>query len=254
MVRLTSSIRVAGLTIALLASSHMTASAQDASQEYKQVLQQIADRKIDIARNEFFVSQQSDELDRLRAEIQAVGPLTEGIDEIISKMAAQLEDAINSDVPFLLEQRRARVDKIQADLESGTVPIGSVYRSALQALKIEVEYGQSMESYIADRPLNDGENPTLVDEKDEEGELVKTSEGEVQQVPEFGSHLRYGRVGMAYLSDDMTKARRFDVKERKWIDVTGSELVEIRRAVRISKGEVATGVVTVPTYIAEAAN
>ena len=254
MVRLTSSIRIAGLTIALLASSHMTVSAQDASAQYQQVLQQIADRKIEIARSEYFVTQQGEELTRLREELRAVGPLTEGVDEIVSKMAAQLEDAINSDVPFLLEERLNRVGKIKTDLESGNVPIGAIYRSALQALKIEVEYGQSMESYIADRPLNDGENPTLVDEKDKDGELVKTSEGEVQQVPEFGSHLRYGRVGMAYLSDDMTKARRFDIKSRKWVDVTGPELVEIRRAVRISKGEVATGVVTVPTYIAGTPN
>lgn len=258
MVRLTASIRVAGIAIALLASSSMTASAQDAAQDYKMVLQQIADQKIQIAQREYFIARQGSQIEQLQSELEQVGPLTEGVDEIISKMAAQLEDAILSDVPFLRDERLARVEKIKADLELGTVPMSAIYRSALSAFKIEVDYGQSMESYIADRPLNDGENPILVDMMNTDDDGVKTpvmtAEGNVQQVPEFGSYIRYGRVALAYLSDDMLSARRYDMQERKWVEVTGAELVELRRAVRISKGEVAPGVVTVPTRLAGATN
>lgn len=258
MVKITASIRVASVTLALLASSALPVMAQDAVQDYKSVLQQIADQKVQIAQREFFVAQQSQQISQLQAELEAVGPLTEGVDEIISKMAAQLEDAILSDVPFLREERLNRVGKIKDELEAGTVPMGSIYRSALSALKIEVDYGQSMESYVADRPLNDGENAILVDQMDEDEEgnktPVMTAEGDVQQIPEFGSYIRYGRLALAYLSDDMLSARRYDMQENKWVDVTGPELNRIRRAVRISKGEVAPAVVTVPTRLAGATN
>ena len=187
----------------------------------------------------------------LRGEIRGVGATTANVDGIIAKMVSQTEAAILTDLPFLREKRLNRIERLKEALADPTQTPGGRYRLALNALKIEVNYGSSVESYDGERPLNNGEEPVIVAQLDGKGELVLENDGGEMLGAEKGTFLRYGRVALVYMNQRATSARRYDVPSTSWVDMSAADLLDVRKAVRIAKGEAAPAVLMVPAYIAE---
>ena len=123
---------------------------------------------------------------------------------------------------------------------------GEKYRNALNVYKIEVNYGQSLEAYKGNHPTS----PTIRQgddrfEKEDDGS-IKINEKTAQPVEAFdGDYLRYGRTALVYLSADGSDPLRYDLAAGEWVSVKGAG-ADIRRAIRISYGEVAPGVVMAP--------
>lgn len=239
--------------IATMGLSGVTASAQNADvQAYKAALAQIDNQRVALMQKRYFLEKQKAEIEALQSELSTVPTLTAGFDEILDKMAAQMEDAINADLPFMREERLNRIAKLKADLANPEMSAGTKYRSALNAYKIEIGYGSSVDTYEGERPLNKGEEPIIVVQLDAKGEPLKELDGTTDlRGPQLGTYLRYGRVSLAYMNQRATSARRYDVPSGKWVDVSGNELLDIRKAIRMSRGEVAPTVVMAPAYITQ---
>lgn len=232
------------------------ATAQDAkSAEYSALLSQISDKKLSLMQQEVFAAHQSEQMDFLKTQISGVSATTADVDGMLTKMVAQLERAVTADLPFLREERLNRIAKLNNDLEDSTLSAGAKYRLALSAYQTEVNYGMSVEDYDGERPLNDGESAGEVRyafaDLDKEGNPKKNAEGEiiVEKKREQGTYLRYGRVALVYMDDRLESARRYDQTESKWLDVKGADLLEVRKAVRVARGEVAPAVVMAPTRV-----
>ena len=65
-----------------------------------------------------------------------------------------------------------------------------------------------------------------------------------------GTYIRYGRMALAYMSADGSESLRFDGAERQWVELPAARALEVRRAIRIARGESAPGVVTAPVLVA----
>lgn len=264
MVKSSSALRALGVATLLGAVSVVAVTQTSSpSQEYASVLNQISDAKLRVAQSELFVAKQEEKISFLEAEIALVPDLTASVDEMMGRAATQAENLINTDVPFLIEERRGRMEKLREDMEAEDMPVGEKYRRLLALLKIEAEYGVSVEAYEGVRPTNNGEQQIMVpamieklganDEPvlDDNGEPVMEQQidgttGEPMMVPEEGWFVRYGRVGLAYVGADNASARRWDTNERTWVDLSGSELINVRRALRIARGESAPAVLSFP--------
>ena len=234
------------------------AGAQDAkADQYAALLSQIADKKVALLQQELFAANQQKEIEFLRGQISGVKEIAGDVDGVIEKMVGQIERAVTADLPFKREERLNRIAKLRNDLDDSSLKVGDKYRLALAVLKAEVNYGMSVEDYDGERPLNDGETV---------GELRFAlshfnDDGEIKENPltlkpyeesrEQGTFLRYGRVALVYMDDRMLSARRWDHPEGKWIDVSGAELLDIRKAIRVARGEVAPAVVMAPTHLAQ---
>lgn len=252
MVRLPYVMRVLGCTALTLACSASAVSQTVTLEAYSTVLDQIADKKLTITQRQHYIKEQEKEIAFLRSQIAAVKPVTQGMDETIDKMAAQAEDAINSDLPFRLDERFARIQKLKADIANDELSIAVKYRRALNAYSAEVNYGFDIESYAGQRPLNPGENPIIVSILGEDGEELRDENTEeIVTGPEEGDYLRYGRLAMVYLNQRATSARRYDRPSGTWVDLAGADLQEVRRAVRISKGQSAPAVLLAPVNKSE---
>ena len=253
MVKYTLAVRALFLGALLSTATAQTAFAQSSkADDYASLLQQISDQRASILQQEYFLTQQQAEIESLRTQISEVPALKESIGPLLDKMAAQMEDAINADLPFLREERLNRIGKLKNDLRDAALKPGDRYRSALTALKIEVNYGMGVEGYEGPRPLNAGEEAVMAIPLDDTGDEKTNDDGSsVAAEAELGTYLRYGRVALVWLNQRTTSARRYDVPTKSWIDVKGGELNDIRKAVRISRGEVAPAVVMVPTHLSQ---
>lgn len=250
-------LRVCAITAALsmaaplLLSTSALAQTAPLSAEYAQTLQSIENTKIKIARTEMYIAGQERKIADLQALVTNAPTSNAEIEALLPRAVTQVERVINSDVPFRIEERRARLDKLRTTIENPAIAPTEKYRSLLSLLKIETEYGQSIDWYEADRPLNEGETPVLVpvfeDELNDEGQQVPVMDllTDAQKVvPETGYYVYYGRLSLAYLSKDATYARRWNTETKSWDDLSNSELNDVRKAVRMARGETAPAVVT----------
>lgn len=230
---------------------------------YKEVLQAIADTETSIAHTQVFIAKQNAEIKSLEDQMTNLDAVKESVPSMIEKMTAAIEDEINSDFPFQLDQRLSRLEQLQKMVANPEAKLSEKYRKALDVYKIEVNYGQSLESYQGNHPVN----PTIrqgddVYEKDEDGEIL-LDEKTFQPIEKFdGNYLRYGRTAFVYLNKDGSGPLRYDlnyeptaedlekcqnnVEKCKWRKIPNGKSVEIRRAIRVSRGEVAPTVIAAP--------
>jgi len=139
------------------------------------------------------------------------------------KMAAALEDSIDADLPFRLAERKARMERIKNVLANPDISPAEQYRQVLNGFKIEVTYGQGLDSY-------EGSHPTRP------GNVV--------------NFLRFGRTALLYISKDESEIARYNLETRSWDVLSGGEALALRKAIRVANGEAAPEVVFAPVVIA----
>jgi len=191
------------------------AGAQDAkSEQYASLLAQIADKKVALMQQELFAANQQKEIEFLRGQIAGVNEIKGDVDGVIEKMVAQMERAVTADLPFQREERLNRIAKLRNDLDDDSLKVGDKYRLALSALKIEVNYGMSVEDYDGERPLNDGETVGelrfALAHLDDDGVPKENplTLKPYEESREQGTFLRYGRVALVYMDDRMGHRNR----------------------------------------------
>ena len=116
----------------------------------------------------------------------------------------------------------ARVDRMQAVLADPDVSPAEQYRQVLNAFKIEVSYGQGIDSYEGVHPNNPG------------------------NVVNF---LRFGRTSLVYMTKDETEIARYNTGTESWDVLSGADALQMRQAIRVSKGEAAPDIVYAPVSI-----
>lgn len=269
MVRFSSSLKAVISTVAVYAAFSPAALAQDASNNeaiYSELLQAIADQKLTIAQKQVFIAGQEAELASLEKQLEGLDDLKAAVPPMIDKMTAAIENEIAADYPFDLDGRMFRLGQLQTMVANPDAKLVEKFRKALTVYKIEVNYGQSLESYQGNHPvtptIRQGDDRYKKDEEDEflgEFELDKNN----QQIEIFdGNYLRYGRTAFVYLNNDGSDPLRYDLnyepsaeelaecqgnKTRcRWRKISKGKAVEIRRAIRVSRGEIAPTVVAAP--------
>ena len=132
------------------------------------------------------------------------------------------EMCIRDSLPFRLSERRARIERIKNVLADPEVSPAEQYRQVLNGFKIEVTYGQGLDSY-------EGVHPTRP------GNIV--------------NFLRFGRTSLLYISKDETEIARYNISTKSWDSVDGGEALALRKAIRIANGEAAPDMVYAPVIV-----
>ena len=256
-------------TLAICAAFGPAVMAQDASNNetiYSELLQAIADQELSIAQKQVFIARQEAELESLARQLEGLEEVKAAVPTVVEKMTAAIENEIIADFPFDLERRMARLAQLQTMVANPDAKLVEKFRTALNVYKIEVNYGQSLEAYQGNHPvtptIREGDDRYKKDEEDEfEGEFELDKNG--LQIEIFdGNYLRYGRTAFVYLNNDGSDPLRFDlgyepsaeelekcqgnIEKCRWRKIPKGKAVEIRRAIRVSRGEIAPTVVAAP--------
>jgi hypothetical protein len=193
--------------------------------EYRAALQ--ATRALDVYNRqlETLVGAQGEEAASLQRQIENVTVVGRQVLPLMMRMLEALEQFVELDVPFLMEERHGRIADLRAMMERADVTISEKYRRVLEAYQIENEYGRTIEAYRG--PLDvDGSTITV----------------------EF---LRIGRIALLYQTLDGTRQGAWDPVGETWSPLADSYRGPIRDGLRMARKQVAPDLITVPVAAAK---
>ena len=110
---------------------------------------------------------------------------------MMQRMLDQIDRFVQLDMPFLLEDRRARMQKLKDVMGKADVAISEKYRRIVEAYQIELDFGRTLESY--------------------EGKLEGDPGGRTVKF------LRVGRVALMYQTLDGEETGYWDAEKKAWV-------------------------------------
>jgi len=182
--------------------------------EYKQIMKQIDGLAVYNDYIQRQIDSQEEELAQLEQSLDQVDIVQRQIMPLMIRMLDGLEQFVELDKPFLLEERRGRVDRLRSLMERADVTLAEKFRSLTEAFQIENDFGRTIEVY-KDALVLDG----------------ATIEVDV---------LRLGRVGLYYQSTDASATGRWDDDAQRWVATNdGKARNQVRQGLRIARKLVA---------------
>jgi hypothetical protein len=188
--------------------------------QYRANLKQLeAANRYNASLNRNLASQQR-QIERLRNDITNVAGLQRGMQPLMEDMLATLEDVVNADIPFDLDERRARVDRLKKMMDDSQSSAAQKYRLIIEAYQIENEYGRTIQAY--EGSVDDG------------GQLLT------------GEFLRVGRISLMFKTPDDSVLKIWDAKAKAWTNLDKSYLPDVRLGLRMAKEQTAPDLLPVP--------
>ena len=158
-------------------------------------------------------------LEDISLSMDQVDVINRQIFPLMERMIDGLDQSVKLDVPFLMEERTARVDNLRSIMERSDVSVSEKFRKVMEAYQIENAYGTDSETYTQ----------------------ALTLEGETRSY----NILRIGRVGLYFQSDDASISGFWDNNQRTWVR-DDSARSEIRKGIRIARQQIAPELIVIP--------
>ncbi len=174
------------------------------------------------------LTSQNQEIESLATQIDGVTLVERQIMPLMGRMLEALEDFVERDVPFLIDERRVRVANLLDIMGRADVTVAEKYRRLVEAYQIENEYGRTIESYRAELTIGDGPQRTV-------------------------DFLRFGRVVLIYTTLDNNESGVWDSARGSWEELDGSYRAAVRQGLRIAKQQTAPDLVVLPVRAAQVA-
>ena len=167
-------------------------------------------------------------LEDIALSMDQVDVINRQIFPLMERMIDGLEQSVALDVPFLMDERTERVDRLKAMMERPDVSVAEKFRKVMEAYQIENDYGTSTETYKQTLTLEDGKSRDY-------------------------NILRIGRIGLYFQSDDTRITGRWDRESGGWIR-DDSARNEIRKGLRMAKQLIAPELIIVPVQAPQEAS
>ena len=194
--------------------------------EYKIVLKEIEGLRVYNRQLEKQIANQEREMAQLSSSIDEVTVIERQITPLMLRMIDGLEQFVELDVPFLLDERRARVERLREIMDRADVAVSEKFSQVLRAYQIENEYGRTMETYDSEIML-DG-------------------------VERLVSMLKVGRIALVYQTDDGEETGMWNVGEGRYEAIDDSYQGSVRQGIRMAKQQASIDMLSLPISGAEA--
>lgn len=149
---------------------------------------------------------------------------TTGFQRDLLPLAARIIEALDRfvalDLPFHLASRKARVAELDALLDDPRVPTADKYRRAMDALRAEIDYGSTIDSYRDRIALDKTEYEVIV--------------------------LRVGRLALLARSLDGETLARWDRATGSWMELDGDYASTFDDGLRVAAGKLPADLLRLP--------
>ncbi len=193
--------------------------------EYRTVVRETESLKIYNDNLEKVVNDQREELVSINDQLDGLEATNRGIVPLMLEMIDTLEKIVENDMPFRLQERLARVQRLRDMMDQADVTASEKYRRVMEAYQGELEYGRTTEAYAEALP---GTGQTV----------------------EF---LRVGRTLLVYQSSDQLTTGWFNPISRQYEALPDRYRLEVKEGLAIARNEKAPNLVVLPVPAAEAA-
>jgi hypothetical protein len=188
--------------------------------EYRLTTAQVQDLTAYNEQLERLVATQRVELADFERQFQEIEVTKRQILPLIVRMIDVLEEFVGIDIPFLERERQARIAQLHELMERPEVPTSEKYRRVSEAYQIELEYGHTIEAY--------------------EGELVVGDESRTV------AFLRFGRLGLYYMTLDGHEIGVWDNRADEWVVLGDEYRQSLDRAIRIARKQLPPDLIRLP--------
>ena len=126
--------------------------ADNLTSEYRNLLNQIESLRAYNKQLEAVVGDQREQIVAINNEMTTLEQTNRAIVPMVIEMVDSLGKLVEADLPFLLEERRKRVDTLEDMLGKSDVTTAEKYRKVTEAYGIELDYGSTVDSYTGTLP------------------------------------------------------------------------------------------------------
>ena len=188
--------------------------------EYRLVLQQI-DRLI--AYNDYverLITDQEEQIVDINRQLQEFALIERGIVPLMLESIETLDRFIDLDVPFLLEERKDRVNRLRVIMNESDITVSEKFRQIMDAYQIETSFGSDIEAYTGFLEIN----------------------GENRQV----DFLRIGRTSLTYQTPDQNQTGFWNKQTQEWEDLPRKYTDHVKEGLRIAKKQITPDLIQLP--------
>ena len=155
------------------------------------------------------IDDQARELADIEVQLVSLAETEQATLPLLVRMQTMLEQFVAADLPFLLEERQQRTERLARLMDRADVSLAEKYRQILEAYQIEAEYGRTLEAWT--------------------GSLTRN--GAQREV----TFLRLGRVGLYYQTLDGEESGRWSKASNRWETMETSHNWSIRKAISVAR-------------------
>ncbi|MEM7053423.1 MAG: DUF3450 domain-containing protein [Pseudomonadota bacterium] len=188
--------------------------------EYRSELRRLEDLNSYNENLQELLNSQVAEQQRITEDLAELEAVRRDLVPLMLEMQRAMDDFVRLDLPFLPEERAARVQALDNLLKRSDVDIAEKYRRLIEAYIIEAEYGQTLEAY--------------------EGMLDTAGQ---QRTVDF---LRLGRTALYYITLDRTEVGIWDIQVNDWHALPDSFVDPVMLAIRMARQQVPPDLVRLP--------
>ena len=115
--------------------------------EYKYVNGSLKNTRTYNEQLEKIIQSQNSELQSIEQQLLDIEQTQKNIFPLMIDMIKSLKALVHQDLPFLLQERTARVKRLENTLDRADIKTHEKYRILLEAFKIEYDYAKTIETY-----------------------------------------------------------------------------------------------------------
>jgi len=191
---------------------------QDLLAEYRSVVREVESLRIYNENLEKVVADQRQEVQSINRQLGGLEETNRDVVPLMLEMIQTLGRIVEADIPFRIEERRARVKRLVDMMDRAEVTASEKYRRVMEAYQGELEYGRTTEAYSASLP---GTGQTV-------------------------DYLRVGRTLLVYQTSDQKETGWFNPVTRAFESLPSRYQLEVKQGIAIAKNEKAPDLVMLP--------
>jgi len=157
--------------------------------------------------------------------IEEVAELQRQVAPLMERMMVALEQFVELDIPFQLDQRRARLATIRDTFDDANVNVAEKFRLVLAAYQQEINYGRGIAHYTGTLELD----------------------GQVRDV----DFLRVGRIALMYQSSDQTSTGVWDKNAKQFVELGNEYRRPVAYGIRMAQQLETTQMLDLPIHAPE---
>lgn len=199
---------------------------RDLLSDYKTVMKQVDGLKVYNARLQRQIDNQLQRIGNIDNSIDQVTIIQRQMTPLVIRMIDGLEQFVDLDMPFQIDERKARVAFLRNNLDRADVSVAEKFRQVMEAYNIELQYGRGIDTYS--------------DTIDLDG---------LQTEVDF---LRIGRIALLYQTKDGERSGAWNKESGVWEPLSSGDVSSaIRKGIRIAKKQATIDLLNVPVSAPE---
>jgi len=200
--------------------NELSEQAQDMLADYRAARDETANLRVYNEQLQRQVESQREELKSLDRQLARIDRTQEEFVPSMLEALDALKRFVKRDIPFRADERRARVEELDALMGRADVTTAEKYRQLMSAFKKELEYGRTIDTYRGKLEL-DGEQRSV-------------------------RFLRIGRIALMYQTLDQQRTGRWNPGENDWESVDGAFRAAFEKGYRIAAEQAPPDLVKTP--------